>query len=324
MRVKKEYIVLICVILALSVYLILRNPDSTHYQLPKLSNITTKDVSKIEISTAGTSIVLNKKEDKWHITPEGYAADADKVKGMLDVIKELTVTTLVSESKNYIRYDLGDDKKITVRAWTGGTLTREFEVGKVATSYRHTFVMLADDDRVYHARGNFRGRFDQTIERLRDKTVLSFDQSEIQEIHISKGEEAIVFARKEIPVQVSVSEEADAQSPPPPEVEMVWQTADGKAGDETRLSKLLTTLSNLKCEKYVDDRKKEDFANPICTIRLKGPQEYMLSIFAKSDKEAKNYPAVSSENDYPFLIPKWQADNLMKKPEELLKNPEEG
>jgi hypothetical protein len=244
---------------------------------------------------------------------------------MLDVIKELTVTTLVSESKNYIRYDLDDDKKITVRAWTGGTLTREFEVGKAATSSRHTFVMLADDDRVYHAQGNFRGRFDQTIERLRDKTVLFFDQSEIQEIHISKGEEAMVFARKEIPVQVSVSEEADAQSPPPPpEVEMVWQTADGKAGDETRLSKLLTTLSNLKCEKYVDDRKKEDFANPICTLWLKGPKEYTLSIFAKSDKEAKNYPAVCSENDYPFLIPKWQADNLMKKPEELLKNPEEG
>lgn len=324
MRVKKEYIVLICVILALSVYLILRNPDRTHYQLPKLPNITTKDISKIEISTAGTSIVLNKKEDKWHITPEGYPADADRVKDMLDVIKELTVTTLVSESKNYIRYDLGDDKKITVRAWTGGTLAREFEVGKAATSYRHTFVMLADDDRVYHARGNFRGRFDQTVERLRDKTVLSFDQSEIQEIHISTGEEAMVFARKEIPVEVSVSEEADAQSPPPPEAEMVWQTTDGKEGDETRLSKLLATLSNLKCERYVDDRKKEDFANPIYTLQLKGPQEYMLSIFAKSDKEAKNYPAVSSENDYPFLIPQWQADNLMKKPEELLENPEDG
>ena len=38
---------------------------------------------------------------------------------MLDVIEELTLTALVSESKNYVRYDLSHDEKITVKAWKG-------------------------------------------------------------------------------------------------------------------------------------------------------------------------------------------------------------
>ena len=43
----------------------------------------------------------------------------------------------------------------------------------------------------------------------------------------------------------------------------------------------------------------------------------------KMDEEAKGYPSVSSMNDYPFLLADRQAENLMKKPDELLKEPDE-
>ncbi len=181
---------------------------------------------------------------------------------------------------------------------------------------------LIGDDRVYHARGNFRAKFDLTVDNLRDKTVLSFDQPEIQEIRITRGRKVTVFGRKKVPVEVRAGEEVDAQAPATPAVEEVWQTADGKKADETQISRLLNTLSDLKCEKYLDDLKKEDFTSPIYGLQLKGAQEYSLSIFAKKDKDAKNCPAVSSASDYPFLLPAWQADNVMKKPDDLLKKPE--
>ncbi len=324
MRVKKEYIILVCIILALSLYLILRNPNRTHYQLPEIPKLVGADVSKIEISKSDSSMVLHKKGDTWYIEPEGYPADSDRVKNMLDVIEKLTVTAMVSKSENYNRYNLGDKNKITVKAWKGDKLMQAFGIGKAASSYRHTFIKLADDERVYHARGNFRSKFDQTVDNLRDKTVLSFDKTEIQEIQITDGQKTMTLARAEVPVEVSTSQEPDAKNPPSKKVETVWQTTEGKKADETKLNRLLTTLSRLKCEKYIDDRKKEDFTNPTFTLQLKGQQEYTLSVFAKSDKEAKNFPAVSSENDYPFLLPKWQADNLMKKPDDLLKKPEKG
>lgn len=322
MKIKKEYVILVTVILALSLYLILRNPDRTLYQLPKVPDISKTDISKIEISKPDTTIVLKKKDDTWQIAPEGYPANTEKVKSMLEIIRKLTVTALVSESKNYIPYNLDDHKKITVRAWTGDTVAREFEMGKAATSYQHTFVKLAGDDRIYHARGNFRGKFDQTVDKLRDQTVLSLNPKEIQEIQITKGGQVIGFALTQVPVEVTAGEEGEGQRPASQKTEGVWKTSDGKQGDETQVNRLLSTLSNLRCEQYIDGRKKEDFANPIFSIQLKGLQEYTLSIFKKTDQDAKKFPAVSSENDYPFLLPEWQANNLMKNPADLLKKPD--
>jgi hypothetical protein len=321
MKIKKEYIALVVIIIGLSLYLVTRSPDRTSYELPEFSEIAKKDISKLEISKLDASILLKKADDKWHFDPEGYLANPDRVENMLNVIQDLTMTALVSESKNYSLYNLDEEHKIAVRAWAGDRLTREFAVGKVATSYRHTFVKLAGDDRVYHAKGNFRSQFDQTADRLRDKTVLSFDQSKIQEIQITKGTEVITLGRTEVPVKMSAGQESDVEPAPSPEVEPVWQTADGKKGDTAQLEKLITILSDLKCETYIDDFEKEDLADPIYTLQLKGIQDYTLSVFAKMEKDVKHYPAVSSENDYAFLLPEWQVDSLMKNPGEILKKP---
>jgi hypothetical protein len=75
----------------------------------------------------------------------------------------------------------------------------------------------------------------------------------------------------------------------------------------------------LSCDKYIDDKEKESFTDPIYAIQLKGTHEYALSIFEKTEKDAKNYPAVSSENDYPFLLNDSQVDRIMKDPDEMLK-----
>ena len=322
MKGKKEYGILAAIIAALVLYLILRSPDRSHYRLPRVPDLAGAEVSKIEISTIDTSIILSKKDDRWYIAPQGYPANENKAKDMLSTIGTLTLTALVSESRNYDRYDLGEDKKITVRAYEGNTLRREFDVGKTAPSYQHTFVKLAGDDRIFHAQGNFRTKFDQAVENLWDRAVLSFERTEIQEIQITKGNESILVAQKQVPVEVSVSEKANAEGKPPPKSEKVWESADGKKGDESKLNRLLTALSNLRCEEYLENRGKDDFTNPIYTITLKGVQEYSLSLFAKTDKDAKDYPAISSQRDFPFLLADRQADNIMKNPNEMLEKAE--
>jgi hypothetical protein len=66
---------------------------------------------------------------------------------MLDTLGGLTLTALVSESKNYALYELDDAQKANVKAWQGDQLKRDVDVGKAAPSFRHTFVRLAGDDR---------------------------------------------------------------------------------------------------------------------------------------------------------------------------------
>ena len=322
MKVKKEYSILVAIMVALVLYLVLRDQERTHYRLPKLPNVTGTEISKVEISKADTSTVLMKKDNNWYIDPKGYPADSRKIKDMLATIESLTLTALVSESKNYSRYDLSSDKKITVKAWKGNEVRREFDVGKAAPSYRHTFVKLAGDDRVYHAQGHFRGKFDQAVENLWDRTVLSFQLTEIQEFQITKGGQSMRFARKQLHAEVTDSPKAEAEETPPPKPEIAWQSPDGKKGDESKVNRLLAALSNLRCEKYIEDRKKGDFTDPIYTITLKGAEEYVLSVFAKPGKETKRYPAISSQSDFPFLLTDRQADKIMANPDDMLEKPE--
>jgi hypothetical protein len=101
-----------------------------------------------------------------------------------------------------------------------------------------------------------------------------------------------------------------------------WQSPDGKQGDALSLNRLLTTLAKLSCDTYINDRDKDAFSDPIYTVKLKGIQDYQLDIFAKLQKDAKNYPAASSANDYPFFLSDSKVQQIMKDPEDMLKKPQ--
>jgi hypothetical protein len=323
MKIKKEFLILGIIICGLLLYIFQRNTDKISYQLPVIPTVAKKEITKIELSKGEPPIVIKKKDDKWYIDPQGFLVDNNKVNDMLDGIEGFSLAALVSESKSYNRYDLDDQNKIQIKAWQGETLKRDFLVGKTASSSLHTFVRLAGDERVYQAQENLRGKFEYTIDNLRDKTVLSFNSSEIQEIKVTKGDKSMTFIRTQQAGENRPSEEADTDSaePPPANVKTTWQTADGNKVDETRLDRLLSTLSNLDCQRYIDDRKKEELTDPVYAVMLKGKQDYSLSIFAKSGEGNEHYPAVSSGNDYPFELSNWQAEELLKVPDEIVKKP---
>jgi hypothetical protein len=309
MKPKKEYLFLAIIIIALALYLMFHQSNRTHYQLPKLPEVVQKRITKIQISKADGTIVLNKKDDAWRIAPENFLADATKVERMLSVIEDLTVSALVSESKNYVRYELNADKKIAIKAWEKDTLAREFDIGKSASTYQHTFIKLAGDPNIYHGRGEFRRTFDQKADDLRDKTVLAFTKNDIREIGLHKGEKQIALKRteKEKPEPSPGAKSTKSDAP-----EFVWQMAGGKIADAKQVNQLLDTLSNLKCDSYLEKRSKEDFKNPMLQITLKDEQVSTISLFQKSDDKATTTPATSSQNASAFNLAQFQTEDLNK------------
>jgi len=318
MKLKKEYFILAGVMIALILYLVLHHSNRTHYKLPDITAVSGKQISKLEIDKAGKAVVLNKKDNTWYIGPKAYTADSTKVKNMLNVIEKLTLTALVSESKNYVRYDLANDKKITVKAWDGKTLSREFGIGKAATTHQHTFVRLATDPNVYHARGDFRRKFDRTVDDLRDKTILSYTQKDIREITLTHDKKTMILSQKQVSEQGSKKNDKQEKTSKEPETKMVWQDAEGNKVDKTKVSRLLSFFNRLECEKYINDAKKADFINPILAVTLKGEKGYSLSVFAKTENDGKNNPAISSENDCPFLLSDSQVNSIKTKIENIM------
>ena len=322
MKIKKEYLILALVIIALTVYLVMRTSDHTRYQLPDFPQVAGQEISKLQITREQATIIVNRKDDQWYIAPQEFPADKNKVKDMLNAIENLTLTALVSESKNYNLYDLNAEKKINVKAWQADKLRRDVDLGKTASSFRHTFVKPAGDERVFHARGNFRNNFDLTVDDLRDKLVLALNPADIQQFQVIKDQQSLTLNKTQAPVAV---EGAQAQKPAeatPEANKPVWQAADGRPVDEAVVKQILNTVSNLRCEKFIRDRRKDDFASPLFTLRMKGGQAYSLSIFAKTAEKDTDFPAVSSGSNYPFLLSGSQVDRLMKDPIKTPKPPE--
>ena len=203
MKLKKEYLLPAAVIVILLVYLIVgTGKNKMSYDVPQLKPIPSGEIDKIEITqTAGTISIVGK-DESWSILPQEYKADPVKVKDMLKSIENLTLTELAAEKQGYQRYDLTDDKKIQVKAFKGSELVREFDIGKTPSTYRHTFVRIKDDTRVYYARESFRSNFAYEIKDLRHKVVMALDKNEISGVNIEQENSLFEFTKQMVPVSV--------------------------------------------------------------------------------------------------------------------------
>ena len=317
MKVKKEYIILVVVIVALVGYLVSRKQDRNLYELPQIESVQAKEITRVERTMAGEKITFRKEGSDWKIYPATYAAEPQKVKEMLDVVEGLTLTELISESKNYQRYELDEKGGIHLKCWAKDDLMFEIFIGKAAESRNHTFVKLPGNQAVYHARGNFREKFDLELGDYREKTVLAFDKESIGALHVKAGEDAETFNREAAPPEPKEADETAAQDAGgPPQ----WKGANDEEADADKINSLISTLSNLKCEKYLEGKSKDDFSDPVHTITLTGAKDYTLTFFAEMKVDDESFfPAVSTENDYPFLLTQWRYEEIMKKPGDLQK-----
>jgi hypothetical protein len=311
MKAKKEYLILAVIILAAGLYLVFHKEGRTQYKLPTIAKIEIDSVTRLELRSAGKTITLQKKGDTWLIAPHDYPADGAKIKSMLFALEKIVLTDLVSESKAYVRYQLDDEKKITVKAWAGDTLVREFDIGKEAATYQHTFIRLPGDPNVYFARGDFRGKFETDADKLRDREVLAFDPDALKKIRITSGPDTLTLTRSTPPVQDAAPQpEKQPGMQPAAVAKPVWQTPDGQKVDAAALDRLLSDINNLMCTNYLEDRQKDEFKNPVFEIALDGKQAYSLAIFKKTDEKATEVPAISTYNAYPFTLSSDRVDSL--------------
>jgi Domain of unknown function (DUF4340) len=312
---KKEYVILILVIAGLVTYLSFRSTNQTHYQLPRLAQLESAKIDRMLVKTADGSIELVKKDAHWFLEPQGYPADGTKVQNMVNAATGLKISTLVSESGSYQHYDLNDDAKINVQIFEGAKKQREFDLGRVAPTYQHTFTKLADDPNIYYAQGTLKNTFDQSVADLRDKTVLSFDKDAVSTITLKKGERTLVATKKEITPKAAQENDQKTKgteskkTPEPPKTQ--WQDAQGQVVDQTAVEGLLSTTARLQCEAYMDDAAKKNLKDPVWTLTLKTDSDsYTLSIFAAAEKDTHQVPALSSTSQYGFQLSKSQVDGM--------------
>lgn len=178
---------------------------------------------------------------------------------------------------------------------------------------------IGGDGRVFHASGNLRDQFGKKPEDLRNKTVLSFDRKQIQEIQITKERQTTVFKRQPASAQDQQDQATPKKQVSSKDQQPVWMADKGDRVDVARIERFLATLDKLTCDGYLEGHKKSEFLEPVFEVRLKDPKTvYRLALFAPLDKKKEAHPGVSTQNDFVFFLEKWQADKVMLSPGELM------
>ncbi len=184
---KKEYIILIILIIGLGAYLGLKKDDQLHYELPVPGAVDIKKIDRLEITKDKRTIIFSKADKGWTLTDEHFPADPSAVDSILDTVKDLKLSALVSEASDRIRYELDPPNAIRVKAFEGKDEKRNFTIGKTAPSFNHTFVMLGNDKRIFQADKSFRNNFDKETDGFRNKLILESDAKNLQKITLEKG-----------------------------------------------------------------------------------------------------------------------------------------
>ena len=312
---KKETIILIVAIVALGLYLGLRNNNRTHYTLPELNKVPIEKISRIVIKRKGETLTLKHHDSRWLIEPQGFKADEKRVKKMAEALSGLKLTALASESGETARYKLGDNDAIRVSLYDGKKLLRDIRIGKTASTYHHTYVQFPGKKEIYLARGNFRREFDVKVDQIRDKIVLKLDRDSVNGIELQqKNTPSLSLMKESIPVNITPgkkSKEPAGATPRKPK----WKTPDGRVALEGQVDQILTACT-LNCDSFLPKEAVKKLKAPICTLTLKGAETATLKIYPQN-KDGK-YPAMSSQCDFPFLLSTWKVDRVKQAPDKIL------
>ncbi len=298
MKLKKEYIILFTVIAALVLYIALRKGNRIQYEIPEVSEIIGSDISGIVIEESGKKLALVRENDRWVIEPEKYTADSYKVEKMLDFLSAPELVTVVSDSKDYMRYGLDDKKKLSVKAVSEGSNARSVEIGYQTEIRDFTFLKLENGDRVFHARGDLRDIFTTDMNEIRDKTVISFESKDIGYIELIKDGKKLSLTR-------TGTEQIEGDTQPSYE----WKNAEGKTVDNAAAAAILNDILEIKCSEYIYDNS-EVQGDPMYVIKVTDEKEHSIKIFTQKENE---YSAVSSDNPTPFKLYAWRIDNIIEK-----------
>ena len=174
-------------------------------------------------------------------------------------------------------------------------------------------MMIQNDKNIYHANGNLKPDFDKTVQDFRDKKVLEFKEASLKRIMLETGGKSKTLIPREAAAKEKEEEAPDKEKP-----SVTWVSEDGTPIDHEGLANLLSTLSFLQCQQYLEspDKTGLEKSKPLGRIVLETETRLELTLF-KGDKE-EQINGISSMNGYAFELSRFNGKEILSHMEQLL------
>ena len=226
---------------------------------PKILALTESDITKIALKKKGADeTVLEKANGKWQLgEPKPYPADQDTTSQLVSAASNISGDRVVEDkASNLSAYGLNSPSLEVDITGKGGKVSK-FKLGDDTPTNSGAYAMLEGDPRVYSVASYVKSGLDKSLNDLRDKRLLTFDQDKLSRVELIAKKQDIEFGRDKDQWQIV--------KPKP-------LRADGLQVDE-----MLRKLKDAKMDLTIsdDDAKKAAaaFASgmPVATVKLTDP-----------------------------------------------------
>jgi hypothetical protein len=187
------------VLVVLLGFIIINNINFTS-DIPNVKKIE-DNIDSIKIVNNKKTLSIVKKDKKWLIGKENYPADSSAVERMINKVKNIKITDLISKQAFYGTYDLTPVKGTSVTIKTKNKVQRKLLIGKKASTGQQTYIRYNDKKSVYLMTGASSQDFMKTVDNLRDKKIFAISKRAIKEFSVNYRGRTFSFYKKMVDIK---------------------------------------------------------------------------------------------------------------------------
>ena len=179
-----------------------RHPESTESKTttptnPNLVNIADSSVQGLDIQKKdGAQVTLQLQNGKWAITaPEPFSADQDAAKSIVSSLSPAATDGVVEDKPaDLSKYGL-TSPSLTVTVHEKGGKSDQIIFGDDVPAGSEVYARLNGNPKVYAVSSSVKSSFDKTVNDLRDKRLLTFDQGQLSRIEVVAPKSDVEFGK---------------------------------------------------------------------------------------------------------------------------------
>jgi hypothetical protein len=313
MKVQKTLTAIVIFVILFLILIIQKKTrePTTVKNLPIICSPDENEITSIEIEGKDHIIFIKTEDDIWELEkPVSYPANETYIKNIINSIKDLKITDLISENTSgYEDFGLTPKNGTKISVFTGKEKNLEFLIGKTNLSSTHTFIKLYSDPKIYQVSGNIGHIFNRKARDFRDKKIFDISWNEINKITIEKAKDTIILNKR---VAEKKEEVVTDTIQVKPEERFIWiEESTGKVVEEDKMKTILNGIKGLSAQDFID--------NPTQKQRIK-EYAFTLTVEANSQKNVLKVSKKKEENQYLvekkgitntiFLVSNYQIDKI--------------
>jgi hypothetical protein len=256
MKIKDFILPIIAIVLI--IYYIFTHLTKEEVIIVKLISPDT-NIQKITYKSSDVNFTASLDNKSWQIlSPEVVPANKSMLDELVSSLKDTNVITELGKVDNESIYNINDDNYLIV----GNGKSSKIYIGKKDPSYKMVYVKTGNDNHIKLVDASFTSNLPVSLNQIKDKTIYSFETSNLKNYTIKIDNKTYELAK----------------------TDNNTFTVNQSKLDDNKSKKLMSSISNLVANTFVDGKNALDNASKVGFIKYNTDNvSFAIDVFKLKD-----------------------------------------